>query len=247
MKLTLFICLLLASLNGNALAATKDSNKIAIQKCEIKYKTDVIKKNACIAKIKKTQTKSNSKMAKSTKTASNSAIQKCETKYKTDAKKKKACIAKVKKTQKMSTSKAAKNDTPTLAILIKQCEKKYKKDSKKKDACIAKVKKEKVSKQQASQLAKQQKTMKSTKAVAKGKTSLTQVKQASGKTLKSININTSTAEEIAASLPGVGATKAKAIVDYRQQYGKFKSASDLANVKGLGKKSVAKMKAYLQY
>ena len=57
MKLTIFICLLLAGLNGNALAATKDSNKIAIQKCEMKYKTDVIKKNTCIAKINKMQKK----------------------------------------------------------------------------------------------------------------------------------------------------------------------------------------------
>jgi competence protein ComEA len=49
-----------------------------------------------------------------------------------------------------------------------------------------------------------------------------------------VNINQASAEEIADLLIGIGLQKAQAIVEYRQQNGEFKSADELAEVKGIG-------------
>jgi competence protein ComEA len=48
------------------------------------------------------------------------------------------------------------------------------------------------------------------------------------------------------SLKGVGLKKAKAIVAYRKANGPFASIDDLASVKGIGKKTIAKNKGNLQ-
>ena len=48
-----------------------------------------------------------------------------------------------------------------------------------------------------------------------------------------ININSASAAELQ-SLNGVGAKKAEAIVAYRTEFGPFKSAEELAEVKGIG-------------
>ena len=53
-----------------------------------------------------------------------------------------------------------------------------------------------------------------------------------------VNINTADAETISKELDGVGLTKAKAIVEYRQKHGPFKSADDLSLVKGIGERTV---------
>ena len=42
-----------------------------------------------------------------------------------------------------------------------------------------------------------------------------------------ININTANAEQIAATMTGIGESKAEAIVEYRKTYGNFKSVNDL--------------------
>lgn len=57
-----------------------------------------------------------------------------------------------------------------------------------------------------------------------------------------VNINTADAATLAAQLDGIGIKKAQAIVDYRNKYGAFKSMNDLANVKGISDKIVAKNK-----
>jgi len=56
-----------------------------------------------------------------------------------------------------------------------------------------------------------------------------------------ININKATAEQLK-SIPGVGMKKAQAIIDYRSKNGNFSTIDDLVNVKGIGKKMMAKMK-----
>ncbi|WP_025675596.1 ComEA family DNA-binding protein [Paenibacillus polymyxa] len=61
---------------------------------------------------------------------------------------------------------------------------------------------------------------------------------------KKVNINTATAAELM-ELPGVGAKKAEAILNYRNQHGLFKRVNDLDRVKGIGAKMLAKMKPYV--
>ncbi len=53
-----------------------------------------------------------------------------------------------------------------------------------------------------------------------------------------VDINTANAETISSELNGIGLAKAKAIVEYREKYGPFKSADDLSLVKGIGDKTV---------
>jgi competence protein ComEA len=59
-----------------------------------------------------------------------------------------------------------------------------------------------------------------------------------------ININTATAEQIEL-LPGIGAAKAKAIVDYRSTNGNFKKIEDLQNIKGIKEKKTEQFKDYI--
>lgn len=49
-----------------------------------------------------------------------------------------------------------------------------------------------------------------------------------------VDVNTADAAAISAALQGVGPAKAKAIVDYRQANGPFKTVDDLLKVKGIG-------------
>lgn len=55
-----------------------------------------------------------------------------------------------------------------------------------------------------------------------------------------VDINTASASELAAALNGVGEAKAQAIVDYRTEHGPFKSVEQLAEVRGIGLKTVEK-------
>ena len=53
-----------------------------------------------------------------------------------------------------------------------------------------------------------------------------------------VDINTANAETISAELKGVGPAKAKAIIEYREKHGPFKTADDLSLVKGIGDRTV---------
>ena len=53
-----------------------------------------------------------------------------------------------------------------------------------------------------------------------------------------VNVNSADAETLAAVLDGVGLTRAEAIVAYRQEHGRFGDIYDLANVKGIGDRTI---------
>lgn len=55
-----------------------------------------------------------------------------------------------------------------------------------------------------------------------------------------VNINTADAATIDAGLLNIGRSKAEAIVAYRKEHGAFHSAEQLAQVKGIGLKTIEK-------
>jgi competence protein ComEA len=61
-----------------------------------------------------------------------------------------------------------------------------------------------------------------------------------------VNINTADAKTIAKELKGIGLSRAQAIVAHREKNGPFKSADDLARVKGVGMKVVEQNRANIK-
>ncbi len=60
--------------------------------------------------------------------------------------------------------------------------------------------------------------------------------------LAAININTAD-EKTLTQLKGIGPVKAKAIIDFREKYGKFHNIEELQHVKGIGPKTVEKIRS----
>jgi competence protein ComEA len=56
-----------------------------------------------------------------------------------------------------------------------------------------------------------------------------------------INLNTATEEQLQ-SLPGIGPSSAKNILEYRNKAGKFNRIEEIINVKGIGEKKFQKIK-----
>lgn len=60
-----------------------------------------------------------------------------------------------------------------------------------------------------------------------------------------INVNSASAEEIAASLKYIGETRAAAIVAYRMENGPFVDVSQLEEVKGIGPATLEKIRPFV--
>ena len=61
-----------------------------------------------------------------------------------------------------------------------------------------------------------------------------------------VNVNTADAETLASELDGVGITKARAIVAYRNANGPFTTVESLAEVTGIGERTVAQNRANIR-
>lgn len=60
-----------------------------------------------------------------------------------------------------------------------------------------------------------------------------------------IDLNSATVEQLI-TLPGVGQSKAKAIIKYREEVGPFLEVAQLTQVKGIGEKMLNKIEGYVQ-
>lgn len=61
-----------------------------------------------------------------------------------------------------------------------------------------------------------------------------------------VDINRADAAALDQAMVGVGAARAQAIIDYREQHGPFKSVDDLMNVKGIGAATVERNRSNLR-
>lgn len=64
--------------------------------------------------------------------------------------------------------------------------------------------------------------------------------------LTMININTASAEELAAALDGVGEARAELIVKFREEQGAFTSVEQLLEIKGVGTATLEKNRDKIQ-
>lgn len=73
---------------------------------------------------------------------------------------------------------------------------------------------------------------------------ITEVSSSGTKNGRLININTADTRELI-KLSGIGEVKAAAIVAYREEHGAFSSLEELLNVKGIGEKTLEKIRGYI--
>lgn len=60
-----------------------------------------------------------------------------------------------------------------------------------------------------------------------------------------VNLNAADAETLSRELRGIGETKAKAIIAYREEHGPFSSVDELLEVKGIGSATLDKIRGQL--
>lgn len=89
-----------------------------------------------------------------------------------------------------------------------------------------------------------EKSKKSTVSNKKSKSS-TSKKKTTKDIPTNVNINSASKDQLT-QLPGVGPVTAEAIMKYRKANGNFKSINDLTKVKGIGDKTLSKLKPYLK-
>ena len=58
-----------------------------------------------------------------------------------------------------------------------------------------------------------------------------------------VNVNTATADQLQL-LPGIGESRARAVIEMRKQRGGFKSVAELTDVKGIGEAALAKLRPF---
>ncbi len=58
-----------------------------------------------------------------------------------------------------------------------------------------------------------------------------------------VNVNTATADQLQL-LPGIGESRAKAVIEMRKTRGGFKSVTELTDVKGIGEAALAKLRPF---
>ncbi len=80
---------------------------------------------------------------------------------------------------------------------------------------------------------------------AKKKATKKRTKKITGDFPKNVDINRAD-KELLMQLPGIGPKTAEAILKYRKTNGKFKNVKDLIEVKGIGEKTLAKLKPFLK-
>ena len=61
-----------------------------------------------------------------------------------------------------------------------------------------------------------------------------------------VNINSADAATLSRELKGIGMKRAEAIVEYRRKFGPFKSAEELALVKGIGPAAIQKNRDFIR-
>jgi len=61
-----------------------------------------------------------------------------------------------------------------------------------------------------------------------------------------VNINSADAVTLSRELKGIGMKRAEAIVEYRRKFGPFKSADELALVKGIGPAAIQKNREFIR-
>ena len=59
-----------------------------------------------------------------------------------------------------------------------------------------------------------------------------------------VNINTADAATLM-TVDGIGSTLAQRIIDYREEHGNFQSVDELIEIKGIGEKTLEKIRRYL--
>jgi competence protein ComEA len=59
-----------------------------------------------------------------------------------------------------------------------------------------------------------------------------------------VNVNTANVEQLTL-LPGVGPTRADAIIAYRKEHGAFKRPEDLMQVRGIGERAFEKLRSHV--